>query len=150
MRRCLPKSCEHLKFSHPTYTVDTVKHTLSTYCTAHWLLGVVFVLPPFRPIHHLFLLSQVQLAGQYFPSWRTQTVCHQICSLLLRNNHPTPHGRPFLLLTLLAMIGDSTKALGDRGISLVSFLTALAASLVVFGIQMGLFLLLRNKLARIL
>ncbi|KAI1154731.1 DUF221-domain-containing protein [Nemania diffusa] len=45
--------------------------------------------------------------------------------------------------------GDSTKALGDRGISLVSFLTALAASLVVFGIQMGLFLLLRNKLARI-
>ncbi|KAJ8126892.1 hypothetical protein O1611_g6746 [Lasiodiplodia mahajangana] len=45
--------------------------------------------------------------------------------------------------------GDTTKALGDRGISLVGFVTALATSLVVFGIQMGLFLLLRNKLARI-
>ncbi|KAM7218587.1 protein of unknown function DUF221 domain containing protein [Rhypophila decipiens] len=36
-----------------------------------------------------------------------------------------------------------------RGISLVGFVTALAASLIVFGIQTGLFLLLRNKLARI-
>ncbi|GAP90450.1 putative DUF221 domain-containing protein [Rosellinia necatrix] len=45
--------------------------------------------------------------------------------------------------------GDTSKALGDRGISLVGFITALATSLVVFGIQMGLFLLLRNKLARI-
>ena len=36
------------------------------------------------------------------------------------------------------------------GISLVAFVTALAASLVVFGIQMGFFLLLRNKLVRIL
>ncbi|EGZ73212.1 DUF221-domain-containing protein [Neurospora tetrasperma FGSC 2509] len=35
------------------------------------------------------------------------------------------------------------------GISLVAFLTALATSLVVFGVQMGLFLLLRHKLARI-
>lgn len=36
------------------------------------------------------------------------------------------------------------------GISLVAFVTALATSLVVFGIQIALFLLLRNKLARIL
>jgi hypothetical protein len=36
------------------------------------------------------------------------------------------------------------------GISLVAFLSALATSLVVFGVQISLFLLLRNKLARIL
>ncbi|KAI1179352.1 DUF221-domain-containing protein [Nemania sp. FL0916] len=45
--------------------------------------------------------------------------------------------------------GNTSKALGDQGISLVGFITALATSLVVFGIQVGLFLLLRNKLARI-
>ncbi|KAI1437142.1 DUF221-domain-containing protein [Xylaria sp. CBS 124048] len=45
--------------------------------------------------------------------------------------------------------GDPNKALGDRGISLVGFVTALATSLVVFGVQISLFLLLRNKLARI-
>ena len=38
----------------------------------------------------------------------------------------------------------------SSGISLLAFVTALAASLVVFGIQIGFFLLLRNKLARIL
>lgn len=37
----------------------------------------------------------------------------------------------------------------DRGIGIVSFLTALAVALVVFAIQTGVFLLLRNKLARI-
>jgi hypothetical protein len=41
-------------------------------------------------------------------------------------------------------------ALESSGIGLVAFVTAIAASLVVFGIQMGFFLLLRNKLARIL
>lgn len=41
-------------------------------------------------------------------------------------------------------------ALESNGISLVAFVTALATSLVVFGIQIALFLLLRNKLARIL
>ncbi|GAW18866.1 hypothetical protein ANO14919_083480 [Xylariales sp. No.14919] len=47
-------------------------------------------------------------------------------------------------------IGDDTDtAASDRGISLVGFITALATSLVVFGVQMALFLLLRNKLARI-
>ncbi|KAI1817822.1 DUF221-domain-containing protein [Poronia punctata] len=45
--------------------------------------------------------------------------------------------------------GNPNKALSDRGISLVGFFTALSASLVVFGIQTGFFLLLRNKLARI-
>ncbi|KAJ2988963.1 hypothetical protein NUW58_g3710 [Xylaria curta] len=59
----------------------------------------------------------------------------------------TPPG--LSLLTLPVTIGDTTKALGNRGISLVGFITALATSLVVFGVQMGLFLLLRNKLARI-
>ena len=44
----------------------------------------------------------------------------------------------------------SGSAQGSTGISLVAFVTALAASLVVFGIQMGFFLLLRNKLVRIL
>jgi hypothetical protein len=39
---------------------------------------------------------------------------------------------------------------GSQGISLVAFVTALATSLVIFGIQMLAFLLLRNKLARIL
>ncbi|KAK3353051.1 hypothetical protein B0T25DRAFT_200249 [Lasiosphaeria hispida] len=41
------------------------------------------------------------------------------------------------------------SAQGLTGISLVAFVTALAASLIVFGVQMGFFLLLRNKLARI-
>ena len=51
---------------------------------------------------------------------------------------------------MLAVIGDTDSASNDRGISLVGFITALATSLVVFGTQMGLFFLLRNKLARIL
>jgi hypothetical protein len=42
------------------------------------------------------------------------------------------------------------SAQGSTGISLVAFVTALAASLIVFGIQMGFFLLLRNRLVRIL
>ncbi|KAH9908757.1 DUF221-domain-containing protein [Xylariomycetidae sp. FL2044] len=46
-------------------------------------------------------------------------------------------------------VGDPSSAQDDEGISLVSFITALSTSLVVFGIQTGLFLLLRNKLARI-
>jgi len=45
----------------------------------------------------------------------------------------------------------NTSELVDKsqGQSLVSFLTALSASLVVFGVQITLFLLLRTKLARI-
>ena len=42
------------------------------------------------------------------------------------------------------------SAQDSTGISLLAFVTALAASLVVFGVQMGFFLLLRNKLVRIL
>jgi hypothetical protein len=37
-----------------------------------------------------------------------------------------------------------------QGISLVAFLTALASSLVIFGVQMFAFILLKDKLARIL
>jgi calcium permeable stress-gated cation channel len=42
------------------------------------------------------------------------------------------------------------EAQEDRGIGIVSFLAALAVALVIFGVQTLLFLLLRNKLARIL
>ncbi|KAK6852765.1 hypothetical protein PG995_011316 [Apiospora arundinis] len=44
---------------------------------------------------------------------------------------------------------DNDKALASQGITLIKFVSALATSLIVFGIQAGLFLLLRNKLARI-
>lgn len=44
---------------------------------------------------------------------------------------------------------EEGSAQSSEGMGLVAFLTALATSLVVFGIQMGFFLLLRNKLARI-
>ncbi len=37
-----------------------------------------------------------------------------------------------------------------EGVSLQAFVTALGTSLVIFGVQAGLFLVLRNKLARIL
>ncbi|KAH8680920.1 hypothetical protein BX600DRAFT_445343 [Xylariales sp. PMI_506] len=40
-------------------------------------------------------------------------------------------------------------AQNDKGVSLAAFLTALSASLIIFGVQMGLFLLLRTKLSRI-
>ncbi|KAK0735715.1 hypothetical protein B0T21DRAFT_412317 [Apiosordaria backusii] len=45
--------------------------------------------------------------------------------------------------------GQAGFAQQASGISLVAFVTALAASLIVFGVQMGFFLLLRNKLVRI-
>ncbi|KAI0132515.1 hypothetical protein BJ170DRAFT_251352 [Xylariales sp. AK1849] len=44
---------------------------------------------------------------------------------------------------------NAGAAQDDKGISLVAFLTALASSLAIFGVQLGLFLLLRTKLARI-
>jgi len=37
----------------------------------------------------------------------------------------------------------------DRGIGIVSFITALAVALIIFAVQSGIFLMLRNKLARI-
>ncbi|KAK4126149.1 DUF221-domain-containing protein [Parathielavia appendiculata] len=59
--------------------------------------------------------------------------------------------------TTTAPAAQSTTAIPDgagsaqqsTGISLIAFITALAASLIVFGVQMGFFLLLRNKLVRI-
>jgi hypothetical protein len=39
---------------------------------------------------------------------------------------------------------------GSQGISLVAFITALATSLVIFGVQMLVFILLKDNLARIL
>lgn len=52
--------------------------------------------------------------------------------------------------TVTSSTDDTGTALQSQGIGLVAFLTALATSLVIFGIQIGFFLLLRNKLARIL
>lgn len=49
-----------------------------------------------------------------------------------------------------ATLGVSGSAQGSQGISLVAFVTALVSSLTIFGIQMLLFILLKNKLARIL
>ncbi|KAK4103617.1 DUF221-domain-containing protein [Parathielavia hyrcaniae] len=59
--------------------------------------------------------------------------------------------------TATVPVAQSTTVIPDgagsaqqaTGISLIAFITALAASLIVFGIQMGFFLLLRNKLVRI-
>lgn len=45
---------------------------------------------------------------------------------------------------------QNSAANKDRGIGIVSFLTAVAVAMVVFAVQILLFLLLRNKLARIL
>jgi hypothetical protein len=51
-----------------------------------------------------------------------------------------------------ATTSSSTLGTGQssQGISLVAFLTALSTSLVIFGIQMFAFILLKDKLARIL
>lgn len=38
----------------------------------------------------------------------------------------------------------------DQGIGITSFLTAIVASIIIFSVQTGFFVLLRNKLARIL
>lgn len=64
--------------------------------------------------------------------------------------------------TIFQLIRTTTAAIDDpptntaadtarekEGISLLAFISALAASLVIFAIQTGVFLLLRNKLARI-
>lgn len=46
-------------------------------------------------------------------------------------------------------MSDSGSAQKTQGITLIAFVTALNVSLIVFGVQTGLFLLLRNKLSRI-
>ncbi|ATY65229.1 DUF221 domain [Cordyceps militaris] len=43
----------------------------------------------------------------------------------------------------------TSKAQGQSGIGLITFVTSIATALVIFGIQISLFALLRNKLARI-
>ncbi|KAI1083491.1 DUF221-domain-containing protein [Whalleya microplaca] len=47
------------------------------------------------------------------------------------------------------MADSSSSAQQSQGMTLVAFITALSTSLVIFGVQTGAFLLLRNKLARI-
>lgn len=49
--------------------------------------------------------------------------------------------------TTSAVVGQGQSS---QGISLVALLTAMASSLVIFGVQMFLFIILKNKLARIL
>ncbi|KAI1377779.1 DUF221-domain-containing protein [Hypoxylon crocopeplum] len=49
----------------------------------------------------------------------------------------------------MADTGDTGTAQRNQGITLIAFVTALNVSLVVFGIQTGFFLILRNKLSRI-
>ncbi|KAI0387705.1 DUF221-domain-containing protein [Hypomontagnella monticulosa] len=49
----------------------------------------------------------------------------------------------------MADSNDSGSAQRNQGITLIAFVTALNVSLIVFGVQTGLFLLLRNKLSRI-
>ncbi|KAJ6784294.1 hypothetical protein PWT90_10040 [Aphanocladium album] len=44
---------------------------------------------------------------------------------------------------------DESKAQTKSGIGIVTFITSIAAALVIFGIQISVFALLRNKLARI-
>jgi calcium permeable stress-gated cation channel len=49
-----------------------------------------------------------------------------------------------------ASVSDTVgQAQNSQGISIVTFLTALVTSLVVFGVQMFFFVALKNKLARI-
>lgn len=47
---------------------------------------------------------------------------------------------------------ESAPGAGQRneGIGITSFLTAFVASIIIFSVQAGFFVLLRNKLARIL
>lgn len=49
-------------------------------------------------------------------------------------------------------MSENTTGSGQdkEGINIQAFGTALGTSLVIFGVQSGLFLVLRNKLARIL
>jgi hypothetical protein len=46
--------------------------------------------------------------------------------------------------------GGSGSAQNNEGIGITSFLTSIAVAVAIFGVQTFIFLLLRNKLARIL
>jgi len=53
------------------------------------------------------------------------------------------------MVELNATSPDNSKVSAAEGISLVAFVTALATALVVFAIQIILFVFLKDKLARI-
>jgi hypothetical protein len=59
----------------------------------------------------------------------------------------SPSGTSAAPGTTSTIFGDAQKA---AGISLVALLTAIASSSIIFGVQMIAFMLLKNKLARIL
>lgn len=46
--------------------------------------------------------------------------------------------------------GSDSKAKDNQGIGIVSFLTAVSVSVIIFAVQVFFFIILRNKLARIL
>lgn len=48
------------------------------------------------------------------------------------------------------MASTQDKADQDQGIGIISFLSAVGVAVAIFAVQFGVFLLLRNKLARIL
>ncbi|KAM7189714.1 protein of unknown function DUF221 domain containing protein [Naviculisporaceae sp. PSN 640] len=72
------------------------------------------------------------------------TVSRSLTSSATRTTKP-----PAASSTLALAPGGGPNPDNFRSLSLIGFLTALTASLIVFGIQTGLFLVLRNKLARI-
>ncbi|KAM4056957.1 calcium-dependent channel, putative phosphate domain-containing protein [Hirsutella rhossiliensis] len=64
----------------------------------------------------------------------------------------SPSGSAFSMATLIRRADDPSpagKAQSSEGIGIVSFLTAIGVALAVFAAQFFLFILLRNKLARI-
>jgi predicted membrane-bound spermidine synthase len=98
----------------------------------------------------LLILPDLGLVNkQHLTRCRNRTVCLKACLPLLLTINKCNFMRNLAIQTL-TMIGNASKAVNTQGISLVGFLTALATSFVVFGVQTGFFLLLRNKLARIL
>lgn len=65
----------------------------------------------------------------------------------------SPTGTASVMATLVSRADDSSpaaKARNSVGIGIVSFLAAIAAAAIVFAVQFLLFVLLRNRLARIL
>lgn len=74
---------------------------------------------------------------------------------------PSDDGHEHLLPGLKPLVEEAMKldsraesspgaAQEDQGIGITSFLTAIVASIIIFSVQTGFFVLLRNKLARIL
>jgi len=65
-------------------------------------------------------------------------------------SQPTPTSAHAAASPSSAIPEGPGSAQESTGISLIAFISALAASLIVFGVQMSLFFFLRNKLVRIL